>query len=350
MIPDHSSACRDAGESRRPPRAGAARDAFTAVEVLTTAAIGMLLISVAIPAGARVREMGRRSMCATNLAGIGAAAKIYAMRHNDSWMIPPFSERAYEPGGPGVDYLNDDRTIGRGAANTDPGEVGYERDVETTNDSTDPWSSGGTAVSVTRALWMLVRTGEVSTQQYICPSSGDSTDQTVDIERYYDFDGYMQISYGYMVPYGPRDTQPRNTSPNRVILAADKSPYYLGGSDPITHLLIAGPGGVPLREYHPPQYWRPFNSNNHGGPGNGEGQNVLYARGDVAFERTPVVGVDYDNIYTVMYDRWARPEPFNLIYGDSPHVSPIEHPYPGAEALGEGDPLAFAMTDSLIYP
>jgi prepilin-type processing-associated H-X9-DG protein len=40
--------------------------------------------------------------------------------------------------------------------------------------------------------------------------------------------------------------------------------------------------------------WQRYNSPNHGG----EGQNVLFVDGHVAFMKKPIVGVDYDNIYT----------------------------------------------------
>ena len=70
-----------------------------------------------------------------------------------------------------------------------------------------------------------------------------------------------------------------------------------------------------------PKDWRPFNSANHGGQSNGEGQNALYADGHSSFLRTPLGGIDSDNIYTLMGEQWDI-EGFNRIHGYSPHQSP----------------------------
>ncbi len=230
----------------------------------------------------------------------------------------------------------------------DSGEVGYDRRRPTTSDIVDH-SWGSTVVSVTRAYWMMVRSGDITVQQFICPSSGDAADPTENVDIYYDFTGFAYISYGYRVPYGPRDTQPREGADNRIIFAADKSPYYLY-ADPTEAFLTGGERGRPITLNDPPQYWRPFNSPNHGGRGNGEGQNVLFATGGVSFVRIPAVGIDDDNIYTVMIDRWWDATGQNRIYGDSVHVSAVQYPYPGVEALRQGDPKGFSSTDSLIYP
>ncbi|NIQ99071.1 MAG: hypothetical protein GTN78_02550, partial [Gemmatimonadales bacterium] len=51
-----------------------------------------------------------------------------------------------------------------------------------------------------------------------------------------------------------------------------------------------------------PNEWKQLNSGNHGGTGAGEGQNVLFQDGHADFQRKPVVGIDADNIYTLMSD------------------------------------------------
>jgi hypothetical protein len=94
--------------------------------------------------------------------------------------------------------------------------------------------------------------------------------------------------------------------------------------------------------------WRPFNSVNHGGQSNGEGQTVLFADGHTLFARIPAVGINDDNIYTVISDQWNG-LPYNRIHGDWPHTSPAENPYPGQDAFGSGAGK-YASTDSLIYP
>ena len=55
-----------------------------------------------------------------------------------------------------------------------------------------------TAVTLnTRSLWMLIRSGEVTPKQFICPSSGDQVSATANNDLKHDFDQYDNISYGY---------------------------------------------------------------------------------------------------------------------------------------------------------
>lgn len=322
--------------------------AFTLIELLVVIAIIALLISILLPSLSRARELSKRLVCASNIKGIGTSAKIYANDNNERWMIPPFSDSAYSQGGNGIDYLNNDGDFGRHLNANDPGEVANDRQFESTSDTSGEGNSGSTAVSVTRAYWMMVRSGDITVNQFTCPSSGDPADPTEDIDLYYDFESYENISYGYQVPFGPRDTQPREGADNRMIFASDKGPYYLADSDPTTGFQTSGRDGQPLTINDSPRNWRPFNSGNHGGNNNGEGQNCLYADGHASFQRTPIVGIDNDNIYTLMIDGWDLTAQ-NRIFGDSPHISAVTNPYPGAEALGP-DPQSYASTDALIYP
>ena len=307
--------------------------AFSLLDLVVGAAVSALLVSIGIPTGARVRELSKRSTCALNLAGIGASAKIYANENNEKWMIPAFRRAYIETG---IIYTLPANGIGG------PGQTGFERVFETLSETAKYPNAGSTQVAVTRAYWMLVRSGDV-TKQFVCPSSGDSADPTEDIDLYYDFADYTNISYGYQVPFGPRDTQPREGMDHRQAVAADKGPWYL--STYLPNWRVEGFREVNLND--PPKLWRPFNSPNHGGLGNGEGQSVLFANGGVSFLRIPAVGIDNDNIYTLMTNEWGSLG-FNRIHGDSPteYVSP---PYPGRDTFGPA-PGQHSSTDSLIYP
>ena len=203
-------------------------------------------------------------------------------------------------------------------------------------------------------IWMLVRSGDVVVRQFTCPSSSDVEDDTENLELYYDFAHYRNISYGYQVPFGPADTRARENMDNRQGVAADKGPYYLAISPDLTDSMdSAGPDRSPLSLSDAPLYWRRFNSNNHGGWRNSEGQNVLHVDGHTAFVRIPAVGVDDDNIYTLIVGyEWNEPIPpgRNRIYGDSPHFAGTPgSPYPGQDAFGVG-PGKHSSTDSLIFP
>jgi prepilin-type N-terminal cleavage/methylation domain-containing protein/prepilin-type processing-associated H-X9-DG protein len=314
--------------------------AFTLIELLVVIAIIALLISILLPSLSRARELSKRLVCGANVKGVGTSAKIYANENQEKWMIPPFKRAAIDV--EGIDYLAGD-TIS-GIEQETPGEVGFERKRESRSETATAPTAGSTALSVTRAYWMMVRSGDITVTQFVCPSAGDEADPTENLDLYYDFTQYSNISYGYLVPFGPRDTQPREGMDNRQVLAADKGPYYLSRFVP-TWLTAEG---IRLSLASSPKEWRTYNSANHGGGSNGEGQNALYADGHASFLRTPLGGIDSDNIYTVMSNEWGV-LPDNRIHGDSPHQAPDQNPYPGQGALG-GGVGTYSSTDSLIYP
>ncbi len=313
---------------------------FTLIELLVVIAIIALLISILLPSLSRARELSKRLVCASNTKGIGTSGKIYANDNGEKWPTPPFKRGAIDE--EGIDYL----PAAGGDPYNDPGAVGYIRDQETFSETPIDPGAGSTEMSVTRAYWMLVRSGDITVTQFICPSSGGTPDDTENLDLYYDFTRYENISYGYQVPFGPRDTQPREGMDNRQIIAGDRGPFYTPGYEP-RPLELGDPPPLDLEDS--PKLWRPMNSTNHGGQANGEGQNALFADGHASFVRIPAAGIDGDNMYTLMLEEWTNTNAYNRIHGDSPHISAAKNPYPGQDAFGAGA-SKYASTDSLIFP
>lgn len=311
--------------------------AFTLIELLVVIAIIALLISILLPSLSRARELSKRLVCASNIKGIGTSGKIYANDNGEKWMIPAFKRSEVNVNG--IDYVNEE-TQPNSPPQT-PGEVGYDRQYESTSETSKFPNAGSVSVTTTRAFWMLVRSGDVTVKGYVCPSGTDEEDRTEDIDLYYDFEDYYNVSYGYQVPFGPRPTQPHEGMDNRQIIVADKGPFYA-----LMTNLSWTVEGRDLDLESSPKMWRRFNASAHGGVGQGEGQNCLYADGHASFNRTPIVGIDNDNIYTLMMDEWDTEK--GRIYGDLPQIASIP-PYPGYEAFGAGAGN-YAATDSLIYP
>jgi len=161
--------------------------------------------------------------------------------------------------------------------------------------STQPFADDGpTENDVTAALFLLLRTQDITAEVFCCPSSNAEKDQFggpagIPLNRSNFSDIKKNLSYSYQNPYrndsaaligGISHTTPPN---DQFAVASDLNPG-VGGRDDVLKITTSSSA----------QELRAGNSNNH----DKDGQNILYGDGHVAWESTPFAGVNRDNIYT----------------------------------------------------
>lgn len=221
--------------------------AFTLIELLVVIAIIALLISILLPSLSRARELSKRTVCASNMRGIGQAMYIYAQ--DDPGTFPSIAGVFTSPEGAFRLTAPQDRT-------------------------TVPSTTG--TPSVTVDMWTVIRANNTTPKQFNCPSTTDTPDPAQDTTAYYDFVGGPNVSYGYQYQHDPNRRIIGTSSEPIFPIMADGNPYIKGGQA----------SGVSIDQDRQSNFRG--NSLNHT---NREGQNVLYQDGHVSFEKGPDNGL-----------------------------------------------------------
>ena len=236
--------------------------AFTLIELLVVIAIIALLISILLPALSRARELSKRTVCSSNMRGIGQAFYIYAQ---DGDLFPAQFIPSPSYNGEISVFLG-----GGWSGSATPSIRRTPPDFQNTSANQKP--------IVTCDMWKVIKDLNSTPKQWICPSTVDQADSAQDTTVYFDFEKKESVSYGYQCQYSVPDINMRpigSTTQGLFPLVADGNPYLKGGLVASTDLdgdrRGAGKG----------------NSLNHTGR---EGENVLFSDSHVDFTKSPDVG------------------------------------------------------------
>jgi prepilin-type N-terminal cleavage/methylation domain-containing protein len=268
---------------------------FTLVELLVVIAIIALLISILVPSLNRAREITKRTMCLTNLAGIGKAYLIYQNDNDDKFPMYPNNTT----GGWFCYKTNMGATTGQEESTG----------IKLYKPTSTPGINGN-CHGITALMFALVRKPyETSAGMFVCLSDNASPDTATKDPNtglyYWDFSKPTNVSYSHqMVNYNKPFKFPRQ------FLLADKNPDWNTGMTTAPSkwqgLKLSNAANLTVDQV------RLFNSQNHS---SGEMQNVLMGDGSTAKPAQADVGLlardntnsyPKDNIFTA-YD--ATPGP-----------------------------------------
>jgi type II secretory pathway pseudopilin PulG len=240
--------------------------------VLVVIAIIGVLVAMLLPALAAAREQANRTDCANKLKNIGNGIKIYAT--NAGGRFPSLYSKSSDARASDESWCPDGLDEGDGFALPDQDREDVDSLGGKKLDEIEPMSSN------THCLWMLVRSGSCTPDVFVCLSDGlsEEDDMTVEYRDWYDFPSLLACSYSFQNQLG-RNT--RDNIKSNVVVCADKSPGRIDVRDEVA------PGGDEDDE------WYERNSPNHGW----DGQNVLFAGGNVEWQGTWTCGKSNNNIW-----------------------------------------------------
>jgi len=251
---------------------------FTLVELLVVIGIIALLISILLPSLNRARETANRVKCASNLRQIGQAIQLYSNENKGLYPRTFFD-------GTGALYTNTIANVGSQASDPFTGTAS---------------GVGGTvgANNVTASLFLLLRTQEIGSEVFTCPSSNAEKDSfeggsNTALNRSNFSNLTRNLSYSYANPFPTTSAIGNGYKLNNSLTPDFTVMADINPGNTVNGASTSNAGTV--RTNSSASGMKDGNSNNHGQ----DGENVLYGDGHVEFQNNPFVGIQRDNIYTV---------------------------------------------------
>src|SRR5258706_11729414 len=149
------------------------RYGVTLTDVVVILGIALLLLAFASRSVQNANEIDNRIKCAANLRQIGLAIQLYCNENKGN-----YPRTIYVPGGPLNQYTG----------------------VKASN----PFAQGGPAVNdVTAAIFLLLRTQDITSEVFICPSTNLTPyiSQGMNAQSLSNFPGNQNLAYSYANTY-----------------------------------------------------------------------------------------------------------------------------------------------------
>ncbi len=278
----------------------------TLIELLVVISIIAILIGLLLPALAAAQESAHRAACSANIHGLTQSMIAYAAGSNDTFPATP--------GEFGGMYINSSLPPGHYM----PGQSAQEvvNDWFNLNDGSAVYQpSTGSAIS---CLWLMVLMQYTKPAACICPSDPYALGPSLLYDSAPDTSQYAFGNFGNLGNGGSPGNRGRGESYSLAY------PWVAAPPDPANVIPMpagswwntrAGSQSPVISDMAPDDFGSPslgrayrnttllpgnsygnyvYNSGNH----DGDGENVGFADGHVAWETTPYCGMNHDNIFT----------------------------------------------------